>query len=163
MRQYSVLFLCAGERTNVGLLSSEARFPFPVTPPQNKHYVRVVFILFMRAIKFSTKSFTFPIILLYNINMDEYDEQNLYYDNLEQDDYDNDDVYSSEQNNDLDDAEIEMAGSLDGESDTFNGLPLHSGYGSSIGLNDLTDEQHNLYDSAYYAGHDSASDPDNSF
>ena len=58
----------------------------------------------------------------------------------------------------ISDADLEMAGSLDGESDAVNGMPLFGSYGSSIDLEGLTDQQRDLYDSAYYAGHDAGSD-----
>ena len=83
-------------------------------------------------------------------------------DDYDIDDYDEDsDDYESEDDLDnvddgLSNDEVELAGSLDGEFDAEYDAPTYGGYGSSVDLDDLTDEQKDLYDNAYHAGHDSA-------
>lgn len=67
------------------------------------------------------------------------------------DDFDPDEDASSK-DEDLSDEEAELAGSLDGEFDSEYDTPMYGGYGSSIDLDDLTDEQKGLYDVAYHAG-----------
>lgn len=58
--------------------------------------------------------------------------------------------------NELSDSEVEIAGSLDGEFDAESGAPMYSGYGASVDFEELSDEQKDLYDNAYNAGHDMA-------
>ncbi len=55
----------------------------------------------------------------------------------------------------ISDDEVELAGSLDGEFDAEYDAPMYGGYGSSIDFDELADEQKDLYDNAYHAGHDS--------
>lgn len=82
-------------------------------------------------------------------------------DDYEIDDYDGDlDDFESEddldnEKNTVSDDEAELAGSLDGEFDAEYDAPMYGGYGSSIDLDELTNEQKDLYDNAYHAGHDS--------
>lgn len=76
---------------------------------------------------------------------------------------DSDDLLGDEEPQDggkgrISDADLAMAGSMDGESDAVNGMPLYGSYGSSIDLEELSDEQRDLYDGAYYSGHDAGSD-----
>lgn len=88
----------------------------------------------------------------YNLSMDDdYDIDN--YDG-DLDDFESEDDLDNEKNTVSDD-EIELAGSLDGEFDAEYDAPMYGGYGSSIDLDELTDEQKDLYDNAYHAGHDS--------
>ena len=82
---------------------------------------------------------------------DDYDIDN--YDG-DLDDFESEDDLDNEKNTVSDD-EIELAGSLDGEFDAEYDAPMYGGYGSSIDLDELTDEQKDLYDNAYHAGHDS--------
>ena len=87
----------------------------------------------------------------YNSSMDDYDD----YD----EDFDEFDMDEDESEDDLDsisDDEIELAGSFDGEFDSEYNAPMYGGYGSSIDPDDLTDEQRDLYDTAYHSGHNSA-------
>lgn len=60
----------------------------------------------------------------------------------------------------LTDAEIEEAGSLDGDSDSGLGNARYSGFGSSIDLDDLTDEQRELYEMGYESGFSANDDLD---
>ena len=69
------------------------------------------------------------------------------------DEYESDED-SGDENEDLSDDEVELTGSLDGEFDSEYDMPLYGGYGSSVDLDDLTDEQKDLYDDAYHAGYD---------
>lgn len=80
--------------------------------------------------------------------MDDYDD--------ELDEFDTDEDNSEGDLNSVSDDEVELAGSLDGEFDSEYDAPMYGGYGSSIDLDDLTDEQRDLYDTAYHSGHDSA-------
>jgi len=84
---------------------------------------------------------------------DEYDLDDFDGDFEQDDDFDSDDDDSE---NDLSNDEIEIAGSLDGEFDGEHDTPLYDQYGASVGLDELTDEQRELYDNAYHAGHDVA-------
>lgn len=71
----------------------------------------------------------------------------------DEEDYDDD-----ENDNTLDqisDADVFMAASFDGDADKTFGNPAGSSYGHSIDLNELTDEQRDLYDSEYYGNIDS--------
>ena len=54
----------------------------------------------------------------------------------------------------LTDEEAELAGSLDGEFDAEYSSSEYSGYASSADLNDLTDDQKELYDAGYHSGYD---------
>lgn len=88
----------------------------------------------------------------YNLSIDDdYDIDN--YDG-DLDDFESGDDLDNRKNTVSDD-EVELAGSLDGEFDTEYDAPMHGGHGSSIDLDGLTDEQKDLYDDAYHAGHDS--------
>ena len=71
------------------------------------------------------------------------------------DDFESDEDTSSK-DEDLSDEEVELAGSLDGEFDAEYDAPLYGGYGSSVNLDNLTEEQKDLYDDAYHAGHDTS-------
>lgn len=51
--------------------------------------------------------------------------------------------------------EIEIQGAMDGETDAMSGSPIYSGYGSMTNLDELTDEQRDLYDTAYHASYES--------
>lgn len=57
----------------------------------------------------------------------------------------------------MDDYDIELAGFMDGDFDAEYDAPMYSGHGASVDFDDLTDEQKELYDNAYHAGHDSNS------
>lgn len=73
------------------------------------------------------------------------------------DDFDTDELDDYDSGGDdgtLDDYAIEEAGSLDGEQESNLGMAGYSCYGSSINLDDLTDEQRDLYDNAYHASRD---------
>ena len=48
----------------------------------------------------------------------------------------------------LEDSEVEVLGSLDGEFDDESG-DSYSQYGASVDFDELTDEQKDLYDNAY--------------
>lgn len=80
----------------------------------------------------------------------------------EDEDFDEDlDVFESDEDTsskdeDLSDEEVELAGSLDGEFDAEYDAPLYGGYGSSVNLDNLTEEQKDLYDDAYHAGYDAS-------
>lgn len=71
------------------------------------------------------------------------------------DDFEPDEDTSSK-DEDLSDEEVELAGSLDGEFDAEYDASLYGGYGSSVNLGDLTEEQKDLYDDAHHAGHDTS-------
>lgn len=81
-------------------------------------------------------------------------------DDYENDSFDEDldEIELDEDNNneseDPSDEEIELAGSLDGKFDSEYDALLYGGYGFSINLDNLTDEQKDLYDDACHAGHD---------
>ncbi len=81
---------------------------------------------------------------------DEYDEDGLYEDE-EDEDLDESDL---EDEDSLDDLEIEMAGSLDGEMDSNLGLADYAGFGSSVDLDSLSDEQKDMYEQSYLASKD---------
>lgn len=86
--------------------------------------------------------------MCYNTRMDDdYDLDDLYGDELE-------DVDEGEEDDgdELDDYAIEEAGSLDGEQEEYLGMADYSNYGAGVNLDDLTDEQRDLYDSAYHSG-----------
>lgn len=77
-------------------------------------------------------------------------------------DYDLDDE-SDEDEDSLDrisNADVFMAASFDGDADKNFGNPAGSSYGHSIDLDELTDEQRDLYDSEYYGNIDNIIDDD---
>ncbi|MBR2830862.1 hypothetical protein IKE83_00690 [Candidatus Saccharibacteria bacterium] len=78
--------------------------------------------------------------------------------NDDSDDFDSDDDTLDDEDDTLSDDEIELAGSLDGEFDAGHNLSMYGGYGSSIDLDSLTDEQKDLYDDAYHASYDNNKD-----
>lgn len=53
---------------------------------------------------------------------------------------------------DLSDADIEELGIEDGTFDRDNDMPYMGSYGSSIDLDELTDEQRDAYEQGYYSG-----------
>ena len=54
----------------------------------------------------------------------------------------------------MDDSEIEQLGSMDGESDAISRQARYASHGSSVDLDELTDEQRDLYDNAYQSSFD---------
>lgn len=87
-------------------------------------------------------------------DIDEYDED---LDDFEpEDDPDDKEDDLDDKEDDLSDADVELASSLDGEFDAEHDIPMYGGHGSSVDFDDLTDEQRDLYDDAYHAGHASA-------
>ena len=99
----------------------------------------------------------YGVLFCYNVAMDdEYDEYDADFDDLSDDDDD-----STEK---LLDSEIELLGVMDGEldlgSDIDEGLidpdaTIPNGYGANYGLSveldDLTEEQRDLYDAGYFS------------
>lgn len=59
-----------------------------------------------------------------------------------------------------DDFEVEAAGFDDGNIDKDMHLPTYSSYGSSIDVDELTDEQRDLYENAYFSGEEDFDDED---
>ena len=51
----------------------------------------------------------------------------------------------------VDDSEIELMGSLDGEFGAEHGMPMYGSYGMSANIDDFTDEQREFYDDGYYS------------
>ncbi|MDO4979249.1 MAG: hypothetical protein Q4E47_03835 [Candidatus Saccharibacteria bacterium] len=80
------------------------------------------------------------------MDYDEYDED---FDNFDED-------LEDDTEDEVSDYDIESAGSMDGEFDGEYDMPSYSQYGASINLDDLTDEQRDIYDNAYHSGHDAA-------
>lgn len=60
-----------------------------------------------------------------------------------------------DQENGLSDDDVIQLAALDGMQDGSTSMPKGGSYGMSVDLDDLTDEQRDLYDSEYYAGYDS--------
>ena len=97
---------------------------------------------------------------------DDYDLDN--YDDIDRDDedFDSTDEFDDDENfdpgltNELDDDEIAIAGSLDGELDGGKDALSYDQFGSSVDLDDLTDEQREIYDNAYSSSHDTFDDED---
>lgn len=88
----------------------------------------------------------------FNQEDDELDEID---DTDELDDFDSDDDEPDKELDEMSDGEVEMAGLQDGEFDANNDAPAYSQYGSSVDLNELDDDQKDIYDDAYHAGFDS--------
>jgi hypothetical protein len=88
--------------------------------------------------------------------LDGFERDNDLFDDLdESDDFDSDDDELDKEVDEMSDGEVEMAGLQDGEFDANNGAPAYSQYGSSVDLNELDDDQKDIYDTAYHAGFDS--------
>ena len=56
----------------------------------------------------------------------------------------------------LSDWELEEHGTLDGETDANLGLADYTGFGASVDLDKLSDEQRDVYEQAYLSGKDAA-------
>lgn len=79
-------------------------------------------------------------------------EDDFDYDDIlnDEDEYEEDEC-DNEEDSGLSDYDIEMAGAMDGEQEGNLGMAEYSNYGSGIDLDELTDEQRDLYDNAYHS------------
>ena len=66
--------------------------------------------------------------------------------------------YNTGMSSELTDAEIELQAGLDGEFDARSGMPRFGGYGGSVDLDDLDDEQRTIYEMGYDMGYDLGND-----
>ena len=92
--------------------------------------------------------------------MDDYDLDSEF--DIEDEDFDeNDEEFDDDFDEDEDDIEIddslsdwelEERGTLDGETDANLGLADYTGFGASVDLDKLSDEQRDIYEQGYLSG-----------